>query len=139
MPKVAGKIESGHWYDIRIELDHDHAQCFLDDKKIHDFTLSSPAAVYAVAGRVKATNEVVLKLVNACGTEVGADIDLQGAANVAKTAAASVVTGGNTLVENTLEEPERVAIKTSQVAIAGPAFKQTLPPWSVTVLRVKAE
>ena len=139
VPKVAGKIESGHWYDIRIELDHDHAQCFLDDKKIHDFTLSSPAAVYAVAGRVKATNEVVLKLVNACGTEVGADIDLQGAANVAKTAAASVVTGGNTLVENTLEEPERVAIKTSQVAIAGPAFKQTLPPWSVTVLRVKAE
>jgi len=137
--KVPGKIETGRWYDIRIEINADRIQCFLDDRKIHDCQLVSPKSVFAVAGRVNGTGEVVLKVVNVSGAEMTAAIDLQGVERVAFKGLRTVLTGPAAATENTLALPERVLPVTAPVAIDGPQFKQTLPPWSVSVLRVKAE
>ena len=137
--RVPGKIETGRWYDLRVEINGASVKCFLDGRKIHDITLASPKPLYAVAGRVGSAGEVVLKLVNVAPAPVLAEIDLRGIKKIASTGTSIVVTGGNPLAENTLTEPERVAPVTSQVSISGPTFKQPLPAWSVTVLRVKTE
>jgi len=35
-PAVNGSIETGRWYDIRIELSGDNIRCYLDDVLVHD-------------------------------------------------------------------------------------------------------
>ena len=47
---VPGRIETGRWYDIRIEVQGAHIRCYLDGKLIHDFS-PSIKAMYAVASR----------------------------------------------------------------------------------------
>jgi alpha-L-arabinofuranosidase len=36
-PQVPGRIETGRWYDIRIEVQGTRIRCFLDGQLIHDF------------------------------------------------------------------------------------------------------
>jgi len=39
--KVPGKIDTGRWYNIRVELNGDHMRCYLDDVLIHDLAYST--------------------------------------------------------------------------------------------------
>jgi DNA-directed RNA polymerase subunit RPC12/RpoP len=36
--KIPGKIDTGRWYDIRIELNGPHIRCYLDGAMVHDIT-----------------------------------------------------------------------------------------------------
>lgn len=38
-PRAPGKIETGRWYDIRVEFQGKHIQCYLDGQLIHDTTI----------------------------------------------------------------------------------------------------
>jgi hypothetical protein len=40
---VPGKIESGRWYDIRLELSGDHVKAYLDGKLVHDAHYQRPS------------------------------------------------------------------------------------------------
>ena len=62
--QVPGRIETGRWYDIRIELSGDAIRCYLDGKLIHDVVAARAKPLYAVASRVDASGEVILKVVN---------------------------------------------------------------------------
>ena len=137
--RVPGHIETGRWYDIRVEVEGSTVKCWLDGKKIHEVRLATPNALYAVAGRVGTGGETVLKLVNATGESVLAGIDLHGVARVDESGTATVLTGPGPMAENTLEQPENVSPVTMRISVAGPSFSQSLPPWSVTVLRLKTE
>lgn len=57
LERVPGTIETNRWYDIRIELKGASIKAYLDGKLIHDTTVRSRSALYAVAGRDKATGE----------------------------------------------------------------------------------
>jgi alpha-L-arabinofuranosidase len=107
------------------------------DVALHAETTSK--SIYMVAGRIDATGEVVLKLVNAADHPVTADIDLRGAKKVAAAASVTVLSSDNLSGVNSFAEPAKIAPVASQTPITGPQFKQPLPKWSVTVLRVKAE
>ncbi len=48
---VPGRIETGRWYDIRIELQGGNIKCYLDGKLIHDITSPSIKSLYASASR----------------------------------------------------------------------------------------
>ena len=66
-----GKIETGRWYDIRIELSGGRIRCYFDGKLIHDIAHPVFKPLYAVASRVDATGDVVLKMVNTCWSTLG--------------------------------------------------------------------
>jgi alpha-L-arabinofuranosidase len=136
--EARGQIETGRWYDIRIEVQGPTVRCFLDGKKIHEVTDTAVLpALYACAGRVQAAGEVILKVVNVSGSAQDAQIDLAGAGKVEPRAAAIVLTGAGPDDENTLDEPARVAPAAKTVENAAAGFRHTFPPWSVTILRLK--
>jgi alpha-L-arabinofuranosidase len=137
---VPGKIETGRWYDIKIELKGSNIRCYLDGKLIHDLTAPRMQALYAVAGRDAAAGEVVLKVVNVAAAAQPTRIDLRGAGDVAKAATCVVLTSadGDGDAENTLEAPTKVAPATSTIDNAGATFEHTFPAHSVTILRLKA-
>ncbi|RYX86729.1 DUF1080 domain-containing protein [bacterium] len=137
MARVPGTIETNRWYDIRIELKGDNIKAYLDGKLIHDVNRSRPA-LYAVAGRDKATGEAILKVVNTSGQPVETAIDLNGAKNVAATGNAWTLAGPNPLAENSFMAPTRLATQKSTFTAGRAAFNRTLPANSVTVIRLKA-
>ncbi len=135
--EVPGRIETGRWYDIRIELKGANIQCYLDGKLIHDLNYPSVKSLYASASRAKATSEVILKVVNVTPAEQTAAIKLQGVGEIDGPGTLTVLASANAADENSLEHPTKVTPKTQTIAIPGPSFRHTLPANSVSVLRVK--
>jgi alpha-L-arabinofuranosidase len=135
---VEGSIETGRWYDIRIEVQGANVKCFLDGKLIHDASYQATKPLYAVASLAKRSNEVILKIVNVSTADQETDLRLQGA-RIRPTTTAIVLASDKPEDENTLERPTKVKPVTLTLNDAGAAFHHTFPANSVTVLRLKLQ
>ena len=133
---VAGSIETGRWYDIRIELKGANVKCYLDGKLIHDVNWQATKPLYAVASKAERTHEVILKVVNVSSADQETDLRL-GGAKVSPTAKAIVLASDKPEDENTLGQPLRVKPVTLTLDHAGAEFRHTFPANSVTVLRLR--
>jgi len=132
--QTPGEIETGRWYDIRIELKGANIKCYLDGKLIHDVTSPGVKALYASASRVNASGKVILKVVNASAGALETDVALNGL-RVKSPARATVLTSEKPEDENTLDAPTKVAPKTTALEITGPNFRHAFPGNSLTILR----
>ena len=133
-------IEAGRWYDIKIEVSGRTIRCSLDGKLITETTDNPPGTpntIYAVASRELKTGDVILKVVNMGSEPQPLQIDLPGANGVAKTAAATVLSGNPEDV-NSMISPRKIAPRSMIVSNVGKSFLPTFPAHSVTVMRVKA-
>jgi alpha-L-arabinofuranosidase len=133
---VDGRIETGRWYDIRVELQGSSIKCYLDGQLIHDAKTPGIKSLYASASRDDKTGEVILKVVNVAEDAQEVEINLAGMSKVTGPANIVVLTSESSTDENTLEEPTKVAPKTQAVPVASPSFRHTFPGNSVTVLRL---
>ncbi len=137
LTQVRGRIETGRWYDIRIELQGQSIKCYLDGELVQQATRTVPPALFATAGRDEETGETVLKVVNASGQPLETTIDLRGARPAPVRGRAIVLTAAGPLDENSFDAPEKIAPREEEVWAAGTAFTRTFPAHSVTVLRLK--
>lgn len=140
MERIPGRIETGRWYDIRIELEGAQIRCYLDGRLTQSGTRGSAPALFATAGLDRRTGETVLKIVNAASRPLDTAINLRSAA--AGTAGtyrgtALTLTSAGSLDENSFAEPRKIVPREEPLGIDGPTFIRRLPPHSVTVLRLK--
>jgi alpha-L-arabinofuranosidase len=137
---VTGRIEAGRWYEIRIDVQGPKIRCFLDGNLIHEaaHTAIVMRSLHAVAGRVQATGEVVVKVVNVSNQPQEVQFNLNGLTDIQPKAAALVLTG-NPEGENSIQQPARVVPAKCDLDKVAPAFRHTFPANSLTVLRVKAK
>lgn len=136
--EVAGSIETGRWYNIKIEVEGSRIRCYLDGKLIHDIQDRGAAPLHAVAGRA-ANGDVVLKVINAGGKAQTTEITLAGARRIAPQATAIVMQGKGPNEENTLDQPTRIAPVTSMVNGLSAKTRHVFPPYSLTIWRLKAD
>ncbi len=132
------KVETGRWYDIRIEVQGKQIRCFLDDKLITeavDGLTGTVDPLYATASRDEKTGEVIVKVVNVSDSLQSLQVELQGVKKAVRGTA--TVLNGQPNDVNSVASPTRVAPKTSPVTAIGPAFPYAFLPYSVTVLRLK--
>jgi alpha-L-arabinofuranosidase len=129
---VEGSIETGRWYDIKIEQEPGVVRGYLDGKLLEEARIEPEPDFAAVAGIDKQANEVVLKVVNGSAVARKVSFNLVG---VAAHAFAKVVTltGRSLLDENTFEQPDKVVPKRSSSLIDN---GYTFAPYSLTILRV---
>ena len=92
--------------------------------------------LFASAARDEKSGDVILKVVNPGNGAVDAQLQIRGAPPLAPTASASVLSSSSLNDENSLDAPTRVAPVTTRVAGAGPEFRHTFRPYSLTVLRL---
>jgi DUF1680 family protein/alpha-L-arabinofuranosidase len=135
---VGGRIETGRWYDIRIELSGSHIRCFLDGKLIHDLHPAS-RSLFAVASRAGKSGDVILKVVNVAEEALPAEIAFRGPGAAVKSAVATVLTSASAEDENTLDQPANVVPATAAVAGAAADFRHVFPAHSVTVMQIKGK
>lgn len=132
---VRGRIETGRWYDIRIELTGARIRCYLDGKLIHDIMERAPSLFHALAGRVDKTGEIILKAVNAGATPQKTEVTLDGIREIAPKGKVTTLSGQE-MDENSLDQPTKVAPVTTTVGGLSTRFKFQFAPHSVTVLRL---
>lgn len=134
-------VETGRWYDIKIEVKGRQIRCFLDDKLIVDATDTPPAplaAVYVGSTRDEKTGDVILKVVNFDDAPQAVQIDVQGIGSVDKNASGQVLSGQPDDI-NDVNNPTRIVPQSFRITNAGKTFTHTFLPHSVSVLRLKAK
>ena len=130
-----GSVETGRWYDIRVEFTPDSIKCYLDGKLTNQTRPATTPMLFASAGRVEASNEIVVKIVN------GSDKEKPLSLNFAKVGSyqgtMTVLTSKSSTDENSLDEPTKVSPYSRSVKINPTHSTVKCPALSVTVLRLK--
>jgi len=137
-----GNIETGRWYDLRVEVSGKRVQCFLDGQLVHDVNYESAGqvtALYACASHEDQTGDVIVKVVNTSAQPLETELDLSGANNLTGKGSAIVLTSENGADENSLAEPTKVSPKTEDVNFSGTSLTRAFPGNSFTVLRLQTK
>ena len=131
-------IETGRWYDVKIEVAGQSIKAYLDGRQIAEATDKAGAAaidpVYATASREEKSGDVIVKVVNAAAAPQRLEVVLQGLAAV-KDQAQLEELAGDLFQMNTLAEPQKIAPKATTIPVA-PTFIHEFPAHSVSVLRI---
>ncbi len=135
--RVDGRIETGRWYDIRIELQGAHIRCFLDGRLIQEADDRAPAPFVATAGRLT-DGSLVVKMVNLAGAWQDTVVRLNGFRPAAR-GRSICLTGLSPEDENSLAQPLRVAPVEQAIMVPGPRLRPALPPHSLTILHLPAQ
>jgi alpha-L-arabinofuranosidase len=130
------QIETGRWYDIRIEVHGSNIKCYLDQKLIHEAKATSVKSLHASATRDLARGDVIIKVVNASADAQPAEIKLNGITQATSPAQALVLTSEHATDENTLGNPTKVVPVSQALPLTGTTLSHTFPGNSLTVIRV---
>ena len=138
-PKRLSKpIETGRWYDIRLEVGLDKVDCYLDDQLIMTYT--EPNKLLGLAGRDADNGDLIIKVVNASDDAYTTDIKLDGEMLLAAKGDAFTLSAASLDVENTFTEPKRyVPVQSKLNGVKDKSLQYTFPKYSITVLRVKTK
>ena len=135
--RVEGSVESGRWYDVKVELSGTLVKCYLDGELIQTADVPGPTAERFFASAVldEQANEGVLKVVNAEPEPAEIEIHMPGA-EVGGMGRAVVLSGENLNDVNTLDDPFLLYPAERMVHGVNSMFTQVFEPYSFTVLRV---
>jgi alpha-L-arabinofuranosidase len=133
-----GKIETGRWYDIRVETKGREVKAYLDNELIMAETLPRVDTVLAVAGKDEKTNEIILKVVNNGPENAPMDLTLDGVTSVDPNATLTLLTSEKPTDENTFENPNQIVPRTARIGGVSKKFRHTFPPYSLSIIRIKA-
>jgi alpha-L-arabinofuranosidase len=132
-------VETGRWYDLRLEVSGKSIRGYIDGKLVTSATDTPPAPaipVYAAASRDSKSGDTLLKVVNTAAQPYVLQVDLAGARSVAPTARAQVLVGDPSAM-NSIEEPTKVAPRNVTISGLSRSFRHNFPAHSVTVMRLK--
>jgi len=138
-PFVPGRVETGRWYEIRIELKDATVKCYLDGKLVQEAACKPTRALYAAAGRDARTGEIVIAAVNSGSRPLATEIKLAGAKNVGQIGTAIVLSSASPDDENSVEHPDKVVPRKQTVNVGKAQFTYLLPAWSLNMLRIPVE
>jgi alpha-L-arabinofuranosidase len=97
----------------------------------------SAPALFAVAGRRRATGELILKVVNPGSQPVSATINLHGGGPVAATGRALVMASPSAADENSFAEPAKVLPRDEPLTNAASSFRYNFRANSIAILRLQ--
>lgn len=135
---LPASIETGRWYDIKIEIKGNTVKAYLDGKLLQEISEneSSIKSLSASASRDGKSGDIILKVVNTSESAIKTQIDLIGVETLKGSANVIVLTSTSALDENTLEEPKKVSPKNETVKLTGSKLTRSFPGNSFTVIRI---
>jgi len=133
--QIRGRVETGRWYDVKVETRGRRVRAYLDGQLMFDETLPRVDTVLASAGRDERTGELIIKVVNSGPAPAEIDLSLNGAVNRGGTLTELASADPN--AENTYEQPKRIAPVVKAIPASGNQLKHRFPGYSISVLRLK--
>jgi len=133
---VEGSVETGRWYDIRIEINGNKISCYLDGKLIHEIEEKMPSPVLASATKDTSSGRVFIKIVNTSDKWQNGELELNGG-RLEKQGEMVILTSNSPDDENSFSQPRRVAPVSKIIEGVSNRLTISLPPYSLTVLKLK--
>lgn len=130
-------IVTGRWYDIRLEVSDDSVACYLDNRLL--MTYKEPKKFFAIAGRDSANGDIIVKMVNAYGTPCSTIVKTLSENNIDSIATMTLLRAPDGQAENSFTTPRKYIPATKIITGASKDFELTVPPYSVSVIRLKTE
>jgi alpha-L-arabinofuranosidase len=132
--RLASPIETGRWYDIRLEVGSDTVKCYLDDSLI--MTYYEPPSLFSLAGRDEKTGDLIVKIVNAASDPYRVRLHIDGANALQSQGESTVLAADRPDAENSFRYPRHYVPVRSEIQGIGPDFETAVPPYSISVLRI---
>ncbi len=133
---VPGNIETGKWYDIKIEVDGDSAKCYIDKNNILSAKLrkNTSPGVFTNASIDDNTGEMFVKIVNTGSVNTTAQLNLKNYdirdAQVIRLTSAS----GND--ENTFDDPTKIYPIKETLSPSKDNIIIDVPAYSLNIVRI---
>lgn len=137
--RVAGSVETGRWYRLKVVVQGRRIQCFLDDHLVHDETVPSRDRCFAEAGRDLRSGDWVLKIINTAPDAVATRVQLSGARLAQGQGTITTLSSARLGDNNSLDDPRKVQPKTQPFTATGSTLAYEAPPYSLSILRWPAE
>ena len=137
--RFKGKIETGKWYDIKIETAGSRIKCYLDGVLIHDFKLPEKprTQMYATSGISAKGDEVIIKVVNPIEKEKLTKINLKGIERIGSKGEAIILSSNSQDDENSFNSPLKVSPRRIEISNAAQEFVYNAPANSLNIIKLK--
>ena len=135
---VPHTIETGRWYDLRIELTPHTATLYADGELILSHTLQPIPQKFLATGYDEETGEVIIKFVNSADKAQAIGFTLEGVKRVASEGRAITLKANSLKDENSMDNPTKIVPVEEPYKKFGKCFTYEFPKYSFTILRVKA-
>lgn len=140
---VPREIETGEWYDIKIEVSENRIKCYLNGQLIHDIVDNQQTKpLYHVASYDQKTGDIILKVINSEKNSKKSVIEFSGQKDVASLQEAEILSGANLEAENSFSEPQKVApkkVNSEKIKLDNSKLTYDFPGYSVTILKFRSE
>lgn len=135
--EAPGHVETGQWYDVRLDVDGNKVTAYLDGEKILETKLrgGNLPGIFTSAAMDDNTGEMILKIVNTTENRESTVLHLDGfEADGADLIQLKAKSG---MSENTLDEPTMVYPTRRHISLEGTVSGFTADPYSLNILRIK--
>ena len=132
-----GKIETGRWYDVTLQVSGDSVKCWLDQDLVFDTVLQREGrpGVWSSATVDEPSGELIVKVVNTSDEPTTARLQLKHfTPREARVIRLSSAEGTD---ENTLQQPTNIVPVESALSPSGDAVELDLPAYSLNIVRIK--
>lgn len=136
--RVSQSLENDRWYDVKLVVAPQKSELYMDGKLIVSYAPETTPLQFFSSGYDEATGELIVKVVNAEAVAYPLSVKLDGVNQVEKTGKVISLSAASDMDENSFEEPKKIYPQESEFKGFGKSFSYTFPPFSYTILRVKA-
>ena len=132
-------IEMNKWYDVKIVVSPMKSEFYIDGKMILSYVSQPMPLQFIHSGYDEDNGELIVKVVNAADSVYSTTIRVDGAEEIAKSGKIISLIASSAKDENSYEEPRKIYPHESDYGGFGKKFDFDFPPFSYTVLRIKAK
>lgn len=133
----AGSVETGRWYDVRIDVDGDSVACYLDGALMFESKARQNVTpgLFTSASIDEATGEMIVKVANTSSTQTTADLRLKNFSP--RSARAIRLMSANGKDENTIDQPTAVYPVEETLTVGKDGILLDVPAYSLSIVRIK--
>ena len=132
-----GRVESGRWYDITLQVAGDSVKAWLDDKLVFDTVLKhdDTKGVFSSATIDDTTGELIVKVVNTSDVATTAILNMKNF--MPKSARLVRLAANDGMEENTLNTPTNIHPIEQLLSPEKGSVLLDVPPYSLNIVRIK--
>lgn len=130
-------LKKNQIYQLKVVVEGNNVKCYIDDALYVDYTKETVAPLYETAS-IDENGDIIIKFVNVSENDIEINTSITDI-NISEYDTDAVLTllaGDNLGLQNSFEEPEKVAPVDSRITV-GEDFSYTAPKYSVSIIRIK--
>jgi alpha-L-arabinofuranosidase len=135
---VPHRVETGRWYDVRVEVRDRTVRGYLDGQLISEATYPRVDTVLGIAGRDDRSGDIIIKVVNTAAEPATMAVRIDGGRPTGR-GSVTVLTSASPTDENSFDAPARIVPRTSALSNPSSSFPHTFPAHSLSVLRISTK